>query len=147
MTTARKTPAAIIAEPGLQRLAIKRKPAGVAIANDQEHAAAIEQLIQWEQAPSPENASKLEALATAVEAYENATPGHRIGPPTTLRGILEVEMFKRRLRQKQLAELLEVSETRISELMKGKREMNMDFARKLYTRLSIPADVILSMAS
>lgn len=119
----------------------------ITIASDQEHAAAVEQMIQWAQAPTAKSAIKLEAFADAVEAYENATPGHRIGPPTTLRGILEVEMFKRRFRQKQLAELLEVSETRLSELMKGKREMNMDFARRLYTRLAIPADVILSMAS
>lgn len=117
------------------------------ITNDREHAAAIKQMLIWEKLPGADTDSRLDALADAVEAYEDATPGHRIGPPTTLRGILEVEMFKRRLRQKQLAELLEVSETRMSELMKGKREMNLDFARRLYTRLAIPADVILSMAS
>lgn len=146
MTTARKTAPVLIPQPELQRIPVKKRPAGFRINNDTEHAAAIEQLIRWEQAPSPDTHAQVDTLADAVEAYENATPGHRIGPPTTLKGVLEVEMFKRRFRQKQLAELLEVSETRISELMKGKREMNMDFARRLYTRLAIPADVILSMA-
>jgi len=116
------------------------------VTNDKEHREAIEQMIQWEQDPTADNAVKLEALADAVEAYETAQ-GHTPEPPQTVRGILEVEMFKRRIRQKQLAEILEVSEPRLSELMKGKREMNMDFARRLYTRLHLPADLILSLAS
>lgn len=116
------------------------------ITNDEQHEAAIEQMIAWEQAPDAADNKALILLADAVEAYETAQ-GHTPDPPVTLRGILEVEMFKRRIRQRALAEILDVSEPRLSELMKGKRELNMDFARRLYTRLNIPADVILSIAS
>ena len=116
------------------------------ITNDEQHEAAIEQMLAWEQAPDAPDNKALALLADAVEAYETAQ-GHTPEPPVTLRGILEVEMFKRRIRQRALAEILEVSEPRLSELMKGKRELNMDFARRLYTRLKIPADVIFSIAS
>ncbi|MBX0290096.1 helix-turn-helix domain-containing protein [Hymenobacter sp. HSC-4F20] len=117
------------------------------ISNDQEHAAAVEQLIQWNQAPDvADRLAEIHALGEAVEAYEESQ-GWVPEPPQTVRGILEVEMFKRRIRQRQLAELLGVTETRLSEVMNGKREMNIDFARKLHTKLQIPGDVILSLAA
>ena len=116
------------------------------VTNDREHEAAIEQLIAWNQAPdAADRIAAIEALGEIVEAYEIAA-GHTPDPPSTLRGILEVEMFKRRIRQRGLALLLDVPEPRLSELMKGKREMNLDFARRLYQKLNIPADVILSLA-
>ena len=56
-------------------------------------------------------------------------------------------MFKRRIRQRGLAQLLEIPESRLSELMKGKREMNLDIARRLFTKLAIPAEVVLTLAA
>lgn len=112
----------------------------------EEHEAAINQLIAWNQAPDAADNPTLAALADAVAAYEEAA-GHRPEPPQTLRGILEVEMFKRRIRQRQLAEILDVTEPRLSELMKGKREMNLDFARRLHTILHIPAEVVLQLSA
>ena len=116
------------------------------VTNDEEHDAAIHQLIVWNQAPDAADNLALEALADAVAAYEEAA-GHRPQPPQTLRGILEVEMFKRRIRQRQLAEILDVTEPRLSELMKGKRGMNLDFARRLHTILHIPAEVVLRLSA
>lgn len=116
------------------------------VTNAPEHEAALNQLIAWNQAPDAAENPALAALADAVAAYEEAA-GHRPEPPQTLRGILEVEMFKRRIRQRQLAELLDVTEPRLSELMKGKREMNLDFARRLHTILHIPAEVVLQLSA
>ena len=116
------------------------------VTTDEEHEAAINQLITWNQAPDAADNPALAALADAVAAYEEAA-GHRPPPPQTLRGILEVEMFKRRIRQRQLAEILHVSEPRLSELMKGKREMNLDFARRLHTLLHIPAEIVLRLSA
>jgi len=117
------------------------------IRTDQEHEAAVKHLIELNQAPdATKHLAEIQALGAAVEAYEEAQ-GHSPDPPQTLRGILEVEMFKRRMRQRQLAELLEISEPRLSDLMKGKRELNMDFARRLYNKLGISADVIMTLQS
>lgn len=118
----------------------------IRVTNDHEHEAAINQMIAWNQAPDAAGNKELEALADAVAGYE-AAAGHTPGPPETLRGILEVEMFKRRIRQRQLAEILDVTEPRLSELMKGKREMNLDFARRLHDRLHIPAEVVLHLTA
>lgn len=120
--------------------------ATIRVTNAHEHEAAINQLIAWNQSPDAASNAQLVALADAVEAYEEAA-GHRPEPPRTLRGILEIEMFKRRIRQRQLAEILDVSEPRLSELMKGKREMNLDFARRLHTILHIPAEIVLQLSA
>lgn len=84
------------------------------------------------------------AMRDAIDRYEIAV-GHEPNPPTTVAGLLEVEMFKRRLRQRAMAQLLEVPETRLSEIMRGKRSMNLDFARRLHQRLGIAADVVLAL--
>ena len=67
--------------------------------------------------------------------------------PKTLRGILEVDMFKCHIRQRKLAELLEISEPQLSDLMKDKRDFNLDFVPRLYNKLRISADVILNLRS
>lgn len=84
------------------------------------------------------------ALRDAIDRYEVAA-GHEPNPPTTVAGLLEAEMFKRRLRQRALAQLLDVPETRLSEIMRGKRAMNLDFARRLHSRLGIAAEVVLAL--
>lgn len=50
------------------------------------------------------------------------------------------------LRQKQLAKMLEISETRISELLTGKRKINIELAKKLHKKLKIDANFILEAA-
>lgn len=116
------------------------------ITNDQEHEAAVNLNITWNQAPdAAERRADIIALGERIEAYEEAQ-GHTPDQPKTLRGILELEMYKRRIRQRAMAELLGVSEPRLSELMKGRREMNLEFAKRLYTKLHIPAEVVLSLA-
>jgi HTH-type transcriptional regulator/antitoxin HigA len=114
------------------------------IQNDKDHVAAIERLIILNKAPNAEyNLDEIQALGKSIEAYE-ASLGYD-NEPHTLRGILEVEMFKRRMKQRAMAEFLGVHETRFSEFLRGKREINMDFARKLYQKLQIPASVLLTV--
>ena len=69
-----------------------------------------------------------------------------IKAPKTLAEMIRYKMFEMNIRQNQLARLLEVSETRISELLAGKRKVTLDLAKKLYTRLNIDASFILEVA-
>ena len=55
-------------------------------------------------------------------------------------------MFEMNLKQKQLAKILEISETRISELLSGKRKLNIELAKKLHSKLNIDAHFILEVA-
>lgn len=65
-------------------------------------------------------------------------------PKPTLQEVIELRMFERKLNQKSLAELLGTNTARISEYMKGKREITMKIAKGLYHKLNIDPDIILS---
>lgn len=122
-------------------------PAVRPIANDTELEVAIAEFetlaVAVERSDAEPDAYVL-ALRDEIDRYETAA-GYDPGPPTTVASLLELEMFKRRLRQRGLAQLLEVPETRLSEILRGKRGMNLDFARRLHQRLGIAADVVLAL--
>ena len=92
-----------------------------------------------------ENTAVLLPLRDAIHAFEKSQDYHP-GPPQTIAGRIEVEMFRRRLKQKDLAALLEITPSRLNEVLKGKRQINLDLARRLYHKLQIPADFILDAA-
>ena len=67
-------------------------------------------------------------------------------PPKDVIEVLEHSMFTRKMRQKDLAALLEISVTRLSEVMQRKRKINLDFAKKVHEKLGIDAEFILKTA-
>ena len=54
-------------------------------------------------------------------------------------------MYRRKLNKKNLAALLEISASRLSDVLQGRR-VNLDLAKRLYKRLGISADFILEVA-
>ena len=92
------------------------------------------------------NYAQLLVLRDAIHAFEGAN-GYNPGPPTTVAGRLQVEMFKRHLKQKQLAQLPEVGESRLSEVLRGRRPANGDFLRRMYRKLGIPAEEVLELTA
>jgi HTH-type transcriptional regulator/antitoxin HigA len=90
------------------------------------------------------NYERLVTLRDAIRAYEEAS-GHNPGPPRTVAGFLEVEMFKRRLKQKQLAQLLGIAESRLSEVIRHKRSANSDLLRRIHKNLNVPAEEVLEL--
>jgi HTH-type transcriptional regulator/antitoxin HigA len=90
----------------------------------------------------PDNLAEIIELGNIVDAYENNN-GHAPVPPESLIARIEQEMYKRRLNKGQLASLLEVPASRLSEILHGKRSINLDFAKRLYSKLGIPAEFIM----
>lgn len=56
---------------------------------------------------------------------------------------IEKEMSKKKLNQRQTAELLEIKENTLSQVMTGKRPVSMSLAKKLYKNLKIDPKMIL----
>lgn len=69
-----------------------------------------------------------------------------IKSPSTLTEMIRYKMFEMNHKQKQLANVLEISEARISELLAGKRKLNLALAKKLHSKLNIDAHFILEVA-
>lgn len=88
----------------------------------------------------------LAKLSLFAEEYEDSIPLMPIKTPSTLVEMIRYKMFEMNLKQKQLAKLLDISETRISELLTGKRKLNIELAKKLHSKLNIDAHFILEVA-
>jgi HTH-type transcriptional regulator / antitoxin HigA len=88
----------------------------------------------------------LQNLSTLAEAWEDNIPLMPIPQPNTLIGMIELKMYERKLKQKELANLLDISPTRLSEVLQAKRKVNIDLAKRLYKVLGIDPVFILEMA-
>lgn len=87
--------------------------------------------------------SDLQRLSLLAESWEDQIPLMPIRQPKTLVEMIELKMYERKLKQKDLAALLGISATRLSEVMQNKRKINLDLAKRLYQVLKIDPVFIL----
>lgn len=95
---------------------------------------------------SAEEADELARLSLLAEAYEDSIPLMPIKVPRSIAEMLHFKMYERKLNQREMAALLEVPETRLSEILRGKRSINLATAKQLRSKLAIDADFILDHA-
>jgi len=103
----------------------------------------IEELLPLVSNETPEldrNLVELDIISDLVEEYEEK---YYPVPMPTLSEIIRYEMAERGITQKELAEMLGVSPSRISEYMTGKAEPTLKVARLLRDKLDIDADFLL----
>ncbi len=93
---------------------------------------------------SKEELAEIRSLAQTAQAYEQAT--YVIDTPTTLIGMIEMRMFEMKLKQKDLAKKLKVSDAKLSLIMNGKQQVSIDFLKAVHTELHIDAEFILEHA-
>jgi HTH-type transcriptional regulator/antitoxin HigA len=84
--------------------------------------------------------TELVLVSDIIEQYEQEH--FPIGLPK-LKDVIELRMFEMKLKQKDLAVLLDTSASRISEIFKGKRDITLNIAKGLYKKLNIDSDIIL----
>lgn len=90
---------------------------------------------------------EFKTIALAIEYYEDKVLKIMpLMPPKDVIEALERSMFARKMRQKDLAQLLDVSVTRLSEILQRKRKINLDFAKRVHEKLGIDAAFILMTA-
>lgn len=85
-------------------------------------------------------------LTGLVDEYENAfypLPGYS---STLLTEAIKEKMVEKGVNQRQTAKLLGISESRVSDLLSGKRKLNLNIAKRLRDNLGLSADFILDMA-
>jgi len=100
----------------------------------------LEELLKIEDVENSNFTQELIDISNIIEEYEETH--FSIGLPT-LKEIIELRMFELKLKQKDLALLLNVSTSRISEIFSGKREITLSIAKDLYKKLNIDSDIIL----
>ena len=109
----------------------------------EKHLVRIEELLQVvgnDTSPTDPNFIELNELSDLVADFEE---DHMPVPKPGLMEVVRLRMSEMGINQKQLAELLETPTSRVSEYLKGKREITLDVAKRLHKRLNIDADIIL----
>ena len=87
---------------------------------------------------------KLRSMALAAQAYEKGI--YTIPAPTSLEGMIELRMYEMKLKQKELAKLMGIAEPKLSQILSGKREPDVQFLKAAYKKLHIDAAFLLETA-
>jgi HTH-type transcriptional regulator/antitoxin HigA len=89
-------------------------------------------------------AEQIRTLALSAQAYEKSI--YTIPAPKTLEGLIELKMYERKLRQKELAKLLGIGEPKLSQIMSKKRKPDVAFLKAAHKRLGIDGNILLEYA-
>ena len=87
---------------------------------------------------------KLEQISLAVEDYEK----NRYPMPvaTTIPALLEEYMHENKMNGVQLSKMLEVPNSTMSEIINGKKKLNLSIVKKLHNKLNIDGNFLLETA-
>ena len=110
------------------------------IKTKQDYADAVERLASISDAPigTPES-DEADALATLIDAYEEVH--FPIGLPHPIEAI-KIRMSELGLKNKDLVPIIGY-DSRVSEVLNGKRKLTLDMIRALNKMLHIPLDVLV----
>lgn len=92
---------------------------------------------------SDKEKKELESYTEIVNKYEKAN--YTIPLPETLQGLLELKMYENKLKQKDLAKMLHVTDTKLSEIMNEKRKPNVSFLKAVHQVFDIDGNLLLKM--
>jgi len=84
-----------------------------------------------------------EAVAKFEDEVLKLTP---LKAPETLEEMLKFKMLALRLKQKEMASILDIPASRLSEILTGKRKVSLELAKKMRDKLMIDANFILDHA-
>jgi HTH-type transcriptional regulator/antitoxin HigA len=100
----------------------------------------LEELLVIEDVECTQYADELIEASDIIAQYEEI---HYAVDLPSLKDVIELRMFELKLKQKDLAKLLNVSASRINEIFNGKREITLNIAKALHNKLDIDSDIIL----
>jgi len=85
--------------------------------------------------------TELDQISDEIADYEEENFAFKV---ETLNEIIELIMYQRKLKQKDIAQILGTTPSRISEILNGKRGLTIELAKGLYNKLNIDPKLILS---
>lgn len=86
----------------------------------------------------------LEKHTQIVKNYE--AESFTIPMPQTVQGLIELKMYEKKLKQKELAKLLNTTDTKLSEIMNNKRKPSLSFIKAMNEVLGIDGNLLLKIA-
>ena len=86
----------------------------------------------------------LNTYTQIVKTYEDMH--YTITLPQTVQGLIELKMFENKLKQKELAKMLNTTDTKLSEIMHNKRKPSISFLKAMNQILGIDGNLLLKIA-
>jgi HTH-type transcriptional regulator/antitoxin HigA len=90
---------------------------------------------------SPKEKASLLRYTKIVKAYEDLH--YTIPMPQTVQGLIELKMYERKLKQKDIAKLLHTTDTKLSAVMHHKRKPNIKLLKAMHEELGIDGNLLL----
>ena len=91
--------------------------------------------------------NKLAAMAAAAEKYEDAVLGLKPKKnPENIIEVVELKMFENKLTQTKLATEIGLGQSKVSEILSGKRKPDLPFLKGVHKVLKIDANFLLEHA-
>lgn len=87
-------------------------------------------------------AQELKSMASAARNYEKRI--YIISAPKTIEGMIELKMYERKLKQKDLAKVMGLGEAKLSQILNGKRPPDVAFLKAAHQKLGIDAEFLLT---
>jgi HTH-type transcriptional regulator/antitoxin HigA len=84
---------------------------------------------------------ELEEFTQIVKKYEDAN--FKIEAPQTMQELIAFKMFEKNLKQKDIAKMLDTTDTKLSEIMHNKRKPSISFLKALNQVLGIDGNLLL----
>lgn len=88
--------------------------------------------------------AELNKYTQIVKTYEDMH--YTIALPQTVQGLIELKMFENKLKQKELAKMLNITDTKLSEIMHNKRKPSISFLKAMNQILGIDGNLLLNIA-
>ncbi|MCF3107265.1 helix-turn-helix domain-containing protein [Niabella sp. CC-SYL272] len=92
---------------------------------------------------SPNDSKLLDKHTEAVRAYEDQN--YVLPMPDSIPGILQLKMYEKQLKQKELAEILNTTSTQLSEIMHNKRKPTIGLLKSLNEKLGVDGNLLLRL--
>ena len=83
-------------------------------------------------------------MTRAVQTFEQAY--YDIPKVNSLEAMLELKMYEMKINRSKLSELLGIGNSKLSEILNGKRAPDVKFLKAVYTKLGIDAGFLLNHA-
>ncbi len=93
---------------------------------------------------SKKESLELNKYTQIVKTYEDEH--YTIAMPQTVQGLIELKMFENKLKQKELAKMLNTTDTKLSEIMHKKRKPSISFLKAMHLILGIDGNLLLRIA-
>jgi HTH-type transcriptional regulator/antitoxin HigA len=86
----------------------------------------------------------LDKYTQKVKAYEDVNL--TIPLPQTVQGLIELKMYEKKLKQKEIAKMLNITDTKLSEILHNKRKPGLSLLKAMNEVLGIDGNLLLRIA-